>query len=69
MRNNTYLREMGEKIKTIRMSKGISQSAFAKLCNMHAGAVCEIECGKKNSMILTLKTMADVLGVDVKEFL
>jgi len=39
------------------------------MCNNHYGAICEIELGKRDSHILTLKTIADALNVDVKDFI
>lgn len=69
MTHGTYLREMGKKIKAIRNAKGLYLRDLGKLCNIHYGAICEIEGGKRDSHILTLKTLADKLGVDVKDFL
>ena len=69
MRDNLYLKEMGRKIKAARQAKGIYLRDLAPLCNIHYSALCEIETGKRNSHILTLKSIADNLGVDVKEFL
>ena len=42
---------------------------LGKMCNIHYGAICELELGKRDSHILTLKNIADKLGVDVKKFL
>jgi transcriptional regulator with XRE-family HTH domain len=69
MKDGIYLKEMGKKIKAAREAKGIYLRDLAKLCNIHYGAICEIENGKRNSHILTLKNLADKLGVDVKQFL
>lgn len=68
MNNTTYLKEMGAKIKAVRKAKGLYLRDLGKLCNIHYGAICEIEKGKRNSHILTLKNIADKLGIDVKDF-
>jgi len=69
MSNGEYLKEMGRKIKLARVEKGLYLRDLGKLCNMHYGAICEIEQGKRDSHILTLKNIADKLEVDVKVFL
>lgn len=69
MDEGEYLKEMGRKIKSAREAKGLYLRDLGKLCNLHYGAICEIENGKRDSHILTLKKIADKLNVDVKEFL
>lgn len=69
MSNGEYLKEMGRKIKSAREAKGLYLRDLGKLCNLHYGAICEIENGKRDSHILTLKNISDKLEVDVKEFL
>lgn len=69
MQNGKYLIEMGKKIKAARQAKGLYLRDLGKLCNIHYGAICEIEAGKRNSYVLTLKNIADKLGVDIKDFL
>ena len=69
MNNGEYLKKMGAKIKKAREAKGLYLRDLGKMCNIHYGAICEIETGKRNSHILTLKSIADNLGVDVKEFI
>ena len=69
MRNDIFLKEMGNKIKTIRNEKKISLRELGKLCNLDYGSICRIESGQINSYLLTLKNIADKLNVDVKDFL
>ena len=69
MTETEYLKEMGRKIKLARKEKGLYLRDLGKLCNIHYGAICEIEKGKRDSHILTILNIADKLGVDVKEFL
>ena len=69
MNNTEYLKAMGKKIKSARQAKGLYLRDLGKMCNIHYGAICEIEAGKRNSYILTLKNIADKLNVDVKDFI
>lgn len=69
MNNGTYLKEMGAKIKAVRTARGMYLRDLGKACNIHYGAICEIENGKRDSKILTLRNIAEKLNVDVKVFL
>ena len=69
MRNDIYLKQMGAKIKAAREAKGLYLRELGKLCNIHYGAICEIEAGKRNSHILTLNNIADKLGIDIKDII
>ena len=69
MKDNIFLKEMGSKIKSIRNDRKISLRELGKLCNLDYGSICRIESGQKDSHILTLKNIADKLGVYVKDFI
>ena len=69
MKDGIYLIEMGNKIRAIRRAKGISMRKLVTLCHLHKSSISEIENGKRDCHILTLKVLADVLEVDVKDFL
>ncbi len=64
-----FLKEMGKKIQIARKAKGIYLRDLAPLCNIHYSNLSMIENGKYGSLILTLKTIAEKLDVDVKDFL
>ena len=69
MNNGEYLISIGKKIREIRKKKGISQRMLFKMGIVHRSSISEIENGKMNIKILALKKLADVLEVDVKDFL
>ncbi len=69
MDNGLYLIEMGMKIRQIRRSKGISMRQLEKLTKLNKSSISFIENGKSNCYLLTLKLIADTLGVDVKDLL
>lgn len=69
MRDGIFLKQMGAKIKAVRNSKGITLRQLGEMCNLDHGSVCRIENGQKNSYLLTIKTIADKLEVDVTDFL
>ncbi len=69
MSNGEYLKEMGIKIKSARMANKISLRKLSELCKTDMSNLCRIELGQVNTSILTLKSIAGVLKLDVKEFL
>ncbi len=69
MSNGDYLSEMGRKIKAARKANKLSLPKLSKLCNIHLTSLWFIENGRSNVHILTLKSIADVYKMDVKEFL
>ena len=69
MKDGIYLIEMGKKIRATRRAKGISMRKLVTLCPLHKSSLSELENGRRDCHILTLKMLADVLGVDVKDFI
>lgn len=69
MSNGEYLIKIGQKIRKIRKSKGVSMRKLAIMAPVHKSSLSEIENGKMNIKILALKKLADTLGVNVKDFL
>lgn len=69
MKDGIYLIQMGKRIRTARKAKGISMRKLVTLCPLHKSSLSEIENGKRDCHILTLKMIADVLKVDVKDFI
>jgi transcriptional regulator with XRE-family HTH domain len=41
--NGIYLKEVSKKIKAARLAKGLYLRDLGKMCNIHYGAICEIE--------------------------
>jgi transcriptional regulator with XRE-family HTH domain len=69
MRGDIYLKEMGKKIRAIRIARKIPLRKLRKLCDLNFTSISRMESGQYSSRILTLKAIADVLKVDVKDFL
>lgn len=67
--NNTYLKDIGRKIKAARKANKITLPVMAKLAKTDMSNLWFLEKGDRNAHILTLKSIADVLEMDVKDFL
>ena len=60
---------VGEKIREIRLSKGLSQERLGNLCGMAGSAIRRYESGRANPKIETLTKIASALEVPVWEIL
>ena len=69
MDNGDYLKEIGKKIKVARKANKLSLPKLSKLCKVDMSNLWFIEHGQRNPHILTLKSIADVFKMDIKEFL
>ena len=66
---NEFLKELGAKVKTLRMSKGIKVRELGEMCQTDYANLSRFENGQVNIRIMTLKTIADKLGVELTYFL
>ena len=69
MKEGLFLMEMGAKIKAIRKAKNISLETLSKEHGFDRSNLSRLEAGKVNPRTLTLKLIAEKLGVDLKDFL
>ena len=69
MDKDKILKHIGNNIKMIRESKGISQQKLAADCNFEKSNMSRIEAGNTNPTIYTLYKIAVALEVDVREII
>jgi transcriptional regulator with XRE-family HTH domain len=67
MERDPYLKEIGQKIQTIRKAKKVTIRGLGELCQLDYSTLCRIEGGQYASKITTLKNVAEKLGVDIKD--
>lgn len=60
--------KVGERIKGIRMSKGMSQRDVEKLTGILASHQSRFECGHTYPSMKTLANLAKAFGCSIKEF-
>ena len=61
--------QLGKNIKRIRAKKKMSQGDIARALEVDRGYISNIENGKKNPTLATIKKLADALGVSADELL
>lgn len=61
--------KIGNKIKEIRQSKGLSQEQLAEIAEVHRTYVGMIERAEKNITLVSLEKIAKALGIGTKDLL
>lgn len=69
MEKDMFLIEMGNKIRLARKEKKMTLEEMSVSTNIARDNLSIVERGKRNCHILSLKSIADVLKMDVKDFL
>lgn len=59
---------LGQRIRTIRELKNISQKDLAYGADLDRTYIASVECGKRNISIVNIEKIANALGVSLKEF-
>lgn len=57
----------GEKLKAIRLAKGLSQEKVAELSGLHRNYVSSVERGERNISIVNIDKLARALKVSMAE--
>ena len=58
---------LGNRIKEARQLRGLTQVKLAHLCEFEKSSLSRMETGKTNLKVLTLKKIADVMGISVRK--
>ncbi|MCL5034124.1 MAG: helix-turn-helix domain-containing protein [Bacteroidetes bacterium] len=60
---------VGKRLKAFREARGLSQEAFASMCNLHRTYIGGIERGERNITLETLQAIAETLKISPSELL
>ena len=69
MTNGVYLKEMGKKIKAARKANNLTLQNVSDATGIHLTSIWFVENGRTNPHLLTLKAIAGVFKMDVKDFI
>ena len=64
-----YLKQLGQRIKSIRKEKNIKQVDLGYACDLDKSNMNRIEAGNTNPSILLLKKISSELGITMSELL
>ncbi len=62
-------KKFGENLKKIRLEKKMSQGDICRALGVDRGYISNLESGKRNPTLATIKRIADALGVSVGRLL
>lgn len=60
-------KELGDRIRTLRLGIGLSQEKFALKIEMDRTYFASVESGKRNISIINIKKISDGLGISLSE--
>lgn len=67
MTDPQFLANIGNRIKTIRLSRKLSQTGVAKACGCEKSSLSRIEAGKTNITLVTLRKLCRALDCEVAD--
>lgn len=67
--DHSLLAIVGKRIRDLRKKRGVSQEAFAEMCELHRTYIGAVERGERNITLLTLESIANALSVKLSELL
>lgn len=68
-REQEIKKDFGERLRSIRKSKGLSQETLALTCELDRTYIGGVERGERNISLINIYKIADALGVSPREFL
>jgi transcriptional regulator with XRE-family HTH domain len=66
---NTKLKQFGERVRSLRIAKGLSQEKLAELSGLHRNYIGGVERGERNIGILNIFKLSQALEVSPSELL
>lgn len=66
-RNQEIVNQFGERVRELRIEKGLSMERLAELAETEYSQIARIESGKINTTISTAYRLAKGLGIELKE--
>ncbi len=67
MKISQLQQKIGQRIRELRESKGISQQNFAAICNFEKANLSRIEAGRTNPTVSTLFKISQALEISISE--
>ncbi|WP_341760405.1 cupin domain-containing protein [Candidatus Endowatersipora endosymbiont of Watersipora subatra] len=68
LNNNDFVKDIGQRLKSIRKAQGLSQRKLARRAGVTNGFISQIESAKINTSISALKRVLDGIPIGISEF-
>lgn len=59
--------KFGNRVKSLRKEKKLTQAEFAELCGLHKNYIGMIERGERNPSLLNIEIIATAFGLSISE--
>jgi transcriptional regulator with XRE-family HTH domain len=69
MTDGIFLKEMGKKVKAARLANKVSLPQLSLMTGIDMSNLWFLENGRRNAHILTLKSIAEALRLEIKDLL
>ena len=66
-RDSSIQNQFGERLRSLRLAKGLSQEALAHKCDLDRTYIGSVERGERNISLINIHIIATALGVPVAE--
>jgi len=63
---NVYLEQLGEKLRSVRLRRGITQTQLARQCKLSLRFLVDVELGRANISLVRLRELAMALDIPVE---
>lgn len=67
MEDNLFLKEMGARIREIRLKRGMTLTELSQITKIDRCNLTHVELRGKNCYLLTIKAIAKALDIDIRE--
>jgi transcriptional regulator with XRE-family HTH domain len=64
---NSILKQFGERVRSYRLKKKLSQEKLAEIANLHRTYIGQIESGQRNIALKNIAKIAKALGIKIKD--
>jgi transcriptional regulator with XRE-family HTH domain len=68
IKDEKFIKAFGKRLREIRIKKGMSQEELANTAEIPINQVGRIERGEINTTLVTIKALADSLGINLIDF-
>lgn len=67
MDNDPFIRDFGDRVRSLRLERGLTQERLAALAGMHFSAIGHIERASRSSTLQTIYKLAHALQVQPRD--
>ena len=67
--SDNILKKFGQRIKSLRMQKKLTQEEFAEICGLHKNYIGMVERGERNPSLINIEIIAEGLETSISKLM